>query len=153
MSAETSAGGVVRAAIVVLRSPAPDRRRAVEATAELIRASLELRLLPSDRTVGLLGTVHPAGTEDRAGPDGLREATRVGHTAARVAARLPWRPTCLRQALAVQRMLHRRAIPNRLHLGVTSAPEAEAHAWITVDGQAVVGDRGVERFVQLGAFS
>jgi hypothetical protein len=152
MSAETSARDLVRAAVKVLRSPAPDRRRAVEATAELIRASLELRLLPSERTVGLLGTVHPAGTEDLAGPEGMQEATIVGHTAARVAARLPWRPTCLRQALAVQRMLRRRGIPNRLHLGVASAREAEAHAWITVDGQAVVGDNGIERFVQLGAF-
>jgi hypothetical protein len=152
MSAETRARILLRAATRVLRSPAPDRTRALEATAELTRASLEIWLLPRERTVRLLGRVQPAGAEKRARADELREATRVGETAALVARRLPWRPTCLRQALAVQRMLRRRGIPNRLHLGVASPSEATAHAWVTVDGQAVVGGRGVERFVPLAAF-
>jgi Transglutaminase-like superfamily len=152
MSAEAAARDLLRAATKVLRSPPSDRRRALEATAELTRASLEIRLLPRKRTVRLLGAVRPGDTEEHAGPDALREATRVGDTAALVAARLPWHPTCLRQALAVQRMLRRRAIPSRLHLGVTSPTEATAHAWVTVDGQAVVGGSGVERVVQLAAF-
>jgi hypothetical protein len=137
----------------LLRLPASDRRRALEAAAQLARASLELRLLPSSRTVELLGTLQRGdGGEAAATPD-LGEAVRVGHAVAAVSARLPWRPTCLRQALAAQRMLGRRGIDSRLHLGVTGPTEPSAHAWVTVDGQPVVGGRGIERFVPLAAFS
>jgi hypothetical protein len=49
-------------------------------------------------------------------------------------------------------MLRRRGIACTLHLGVTNARVAEAHAWVTVDGEAVVGRPGLERFVPLAAF-
>lgn len=144
--------GLLRAGIEVLRSPRADRRRAIEAAAELTRASLELRLLPPTRTIGLLGRAHAASADDPVDAERLREAALVGRTTTLVAHRLPWRPTCLRQALAVQRMLRRRGIPGHLRLGVTNPAEGTAHAWVTVDGRAVVGGRGVERFVPLAAF-
>lgn len=127
-------------------------RRAVEAAAELTRASVEIRLTPSRRTVGLLGALQSPEREPPVAVSQRETAARVGLTVARVAARLPWRPTCLRQALAVQRMLRRRRIPCRLHLGVTSATAGQAHAWVTVGGEPIVGRPGVERFVPLAAF-
>jgi hypothetical protein len=141
-------GGVAK----LLRLPAGQRRCALEAVVQLTRASLELRVLPAPRTVRLLGTVQPAEPVEPPGADQLREAALVGSVITRVAARLPWRPTCLRQALAAKRMLARRGIVNRLHLGVTGAAVAEAHAWVTVGDLAVVGRPGVERFVPLAAF-
>jgi hypothetical protein len=146
------ARGLAHAGLAALRLPAADRRRAFEALMELTRASLELQLLPSARTVGLLGTIADGEATDSAAGAQLQEATLVGRAVARVAGRLPWQPTCLRQALAAQRMLRRRDIPARLHLGVTSATEARAHAWVTVAGQPVIGGNGVERFVPLAAF-
>jgi hypothetical protein len=142
---------MLRATLAVRRLPAADRRRAATAAFELTRATVELRVYPRDRTVGLLGVVRN-GTDGPVAAAGLREAERIGAIVERVAARLPWHPTCLRQAVAVQRMLRRRGIPSRLHLGVTNPSEGAAHAWVTVDGQPVVGGRGIERFVPLAAF-
>ena len=101
----------------MLRLPAGERRLAIEAALQLTRASLELRLLPSRRMVGLLGTANGDATEEAVDGERARQAAQVGQMVTRVGNRLPWRPSCLRQALAVQRMLHRRAISGRLHLG------------------------------------
>jgi hypothetical protein len=132
--------------------PPADRRRATEAAAELIRASLELRLVPSSRVASLLGTVRLDETVEHVGAEQLREAGLTGRDVARAARHLPWHPTCLRQALAVRRMLLRRGISSQLHLGVTSPTVGEAHAWVTVGGEPVVGRPGLERFVPLAAF-
>jgi hypothetical protein len=147
-----AAVGTVVAVGRVLRLPAPDRRRAVEAVVELTRASLVLLLLPSSRTGTLLGPLHRAEASRPIEPGQLREARLTGLAVTRAAARLPWHPTCLRQALAVQRMLRRRGIPGQLRLGVTSPTNPSAHAWVTVEGEPVVGGRGLERFVPLAAF-
>lgn len=143
--------GLVGAVLRTLRLPAADRRRRVAAALELTRASLELRLRPASRAVSLLGRLD-AGDAAPVGAAELAEAGRVGVAVAGAARRLPWRPTCLRQALAARRMLVRRGIEARVHVGVTDARAGEAHAWVTVGGHAVVGRPGVERFVPLAAF-
>lgn len=143
---------LLRAGVRLARSPAGDRRRALEAAAQLTRASLELRLVRSGRAARLLGRIQSGHAGEPAGGELLREAEAVGRAVTGVARRLPWHPTCLRQALAAQRMLRRRSIPSLVHLGVTSATLGEAHAWVTVDGLPVVGRAGVERFVPLAAF-
>lgn len=144
--------GWTRAAVRLLRQPAGVRRLAVVAALQLIRASIELRLLPSRRTVALLGVVQGGALDASVSATELRAAMDAGLIVARVARRLPWRPTCLRQALAVRRMLHARGIPSSIHLGVTGPSAPAAHAWVTVQGQAVVGAEGMERFVPLAAF-
>jgi Transglutaminase-like superfamily len=126
--------------------------RAVEAAVELTRASVVMRVLPSRRTAGLLGSPHSTRPDVQVAPEKLDAAVRVGVTVARVASRLPWHPTCLRQAVAAQRMLRRRGIPCSLHLGVTGVREAKAHAWVTVDGKPIVGQAGLEQFIPLAAF-
>jgi hypothetical protein len=82
----------------------------------------------------------------------LREAQSVGFAVFRAARLLPWHPTCLRQAIAVRRMLHRRGITGRLQLGVTGPAQREAHAWVTVQGQPVIGHGELERFTVLAEF-
>ena len=57
----------------------------------------------------------------------------------RVARILPWRPRCLPQAIATRRMLNRRMITNRGHLGVVGTAPLSTHAWVTVDGAVVQG--------------
>lgn len=136
----------------LVRLRGEDRRRALEAIWELTRATLAIRFTPSRDSVRLLGSIDRDGEEPAVPPAQLGEARRVGNMVERAARRLPWHPTCLRKALAVKRMLRRRGIPCRLHLGVQSASVGVAHAWVTVDGQPVVGRRGRERFVPLAAF-
>jgi transglutaminase superfamily protein len=145
-------GEVLAAAIRVLRLPPRDRRRALEAAAQLTRASVELRLIPRRRVIRLLGALRPDDPPELTGDRELHEAEQVGHDVSRAASRLPWHPTCLRQALAVQRMLRSRGIASRLHLGVTGVSEGAAHAWVTVAGHPVVGLPGRERFVPLAEF-
>jgi hypothetical protein len=129
-----------------------ERRLAVEAMTELTRASLELRLMPKRKSVALLGTVSRGRTDEHVAAAELQAARRIGYAVARQARRLPWQPTCLRQALAMRRMLDRRNIPGRLHLGVRGRAEREAHAWVTVAGQPVLGGQGIESYVPLAAF-
>jgi hypothetical protein len=143
---------VIGTGVRLLRLPRGDRRRLLEATADLTRASVELRVAPKSRTVARLGNLQTTEAAGRVGPEQRAEAERVGRAVARVARRLPWHPSCLRQALAVQRMLRRRGIAGLLHLGVTGVGESAAHAWVTVDGHPVVGHHGLDRFVPLGTF-
>jgi hypothetical protein len=143
---------LLKTAFRVLRLPAPERRRRIEAAFELTRASLELWLLPPASAVKLLGVPGPVRAEAQVADERMDEAVRTGRAVGRVAARLPWHPTCLRQAVAAQRMLRRRGIACTLHLGVTSARVGEAHAWVSVAGEPVVGRAGVERHVPLAAF-
>jgi hypothetical protein len=124
----------------------------VEAGVQLTRASLELAMMRSAHVVELLGALPDGDPAEPVGAAGQREAERLGRAVVAVARRLPWQPTCLRQALAVQRMLRRRGIASRLHLGVAGAGVSAAHAWVTVDGRPVVGRRGIERFVPIAAF-
>jgi hypothetical protein len=120
------------------------RLRIIEAVAQLTRASVELKLRSPPQAMALLKS---RGEDGEADAQRLREATAVGRDVERVARHLPWHPTCLRQALAAQRMLTGRGIPSRLHLGVSIAHEA--HAWVTVAGHPVVGDVELERYVAL----
>jgi hypothetical protein len=137
----------------VARLGAGRRTLLLEAVAELARSSIELALLPSDRIVPRLG--RQAGpTEPPADQSESRAAARVGAAVASAARRLPWHPTCLRQAVAATRMLHRRGIHSRIHLGVATEPDVlSAHAWVTVGGGVVLGGRGVNRFTPVAAFT
>jgi hypothetical protein len=63
-------------------------------------------------------------------------------TAIRRARRLVPVANCLPQALAAQAMLHRRGIACTLRIGVArdAHDRLEAHAWVEVAGQVVVGN-------------
>jgi hypothetical protein len=98
----------------------------VEATLELARASLLLRLLPW-RVVSR-GLMAVAGSED------AELALQIGQSVARAARHAPWRPTCLRQALATQRMLRRRGLAGRIEISFPDPKnKTHAHAWVSVN--------------------
>jgi hypothetical protein len=109
----------------------------LEAGALLVLSSVAVRVLGSARVTRLLGVPGLPGAAPVARPPA--EAQRVGIVVTRVARMLPWRPTCLRQALAVRWMLRRRGIASECHLGVFTVAPFAAHAWVTVDGAVVVG--------------
>lgn len=129
------------------------RRLLLEATGELARASLELRFGRSAKTFAKLGTSPaPALIEPMIDAAARREAGRVGRTVTLVAGRLPWHPTCLRQALAARRMLARRSIPCRTHVGVVDPRSLSAHAWVTAGDLIVVGSQGAADATPLAVF-
>ena len=55
------------------------------------------------------------------------------------ATRYHWRPmNCLRRCFAQQRMLLRRNITSRLHIGVTKDHnQLKAHAWLSIEGNVI----------------
>ena len=109
----------------------------LEAAALLVLSSVAVRVLGSARVTRLLGA--PSLPDPPPTARAPVEAQRVGRVVGRVAGVLPWRPTCLRQALAVRWMLRRRGIASQCHLGVFTVAPFAAHAWVTVDGAVVVG--------------
>ena len=66
---------------------------------------------------------------------------RVAYAIPRMAARVPWRATCLVQALAAQRWLRQEGVETSLRLGVRGTGEAviDAHAWLEAGERIVVG--------------
>ena len=115
---------------------------ALEAAIELIAASLAMARRADREITALLGTPRASSSSetpafDQSAPDS--PAAGVGRAVERVARLMPWRPRCLPQAIATRRMLTRRRIPSRGHLGVVGTAPLETHAWVTVDGAVVQG--------------
>jgi len=85
------------------------------------------------------------------------KAAEIGWAVSAAAARVPWRSTCLIQALAGARMLRRRSIHATLHLGTARNPtnksKLEAHAWLRCGDTILIGRHDRERFIELATFT
>jgi hypothetical protein len=70
-----------------------------------------------------------------------RTIDRVAFAIPRMGARVPWKGTCLVQALAAQRWLARRGIGSEIVLGARKAGDKgiDAHAWLKAGDRIVVG--------------
>ena len=84
----------------------------------------------------------------------------VARTVRSVARRWPLNAVCLPQAMAGQWMLRRRGVASRLWFGVRKAADGgagnasglEYHAWLTVNGECVLGGGGIETYATLPPF-
>jgi len=112
---------------------------AAEASLWLTLAALVFTLLPSSRTIGLLGCRRHGGVLAPPSPGVLLQAARIGRAVELVAGLLPWHPVCLSQAVAVRVMLRCRGIACETHLGMIGTDPARAHAWVTIDGVVLQG--------------
>jgi len=65
--------------------------------------------------------------------------------------RTPWKSTCLVKALAARWMLQKRGIGHVLHFGVAQKPDKtfEAHAWLSVNGEVILGGGNLEKFKEI----
>jgi len=63
-------------------------------------------------------------------------------------ARLPWESSCLVKAMAAHRMLKRRHIAHKVHIGVgnNSGDSISAHAWLSSGDRIIIGDKNLDRF-------
>jgi len=68
-----------------------------------------------------------------------------------VSRRLPWRSSCLVQALAAEALLNRYGCPARLHIGVSKETDRTllAHAWVESGDLVVVGAGDLTRYAAL----
>ncbi|GGZ75019.1 lasso peptide biosynthesis B2 protein [Algibacter mikhailovii] len=68
--------------------------------------------------------------------------------------RTPWRNTCLVKALAVHSMLQKRQIVHKIHIGVAPKENKsfEAHAWLSVGTEIILGGGNLDRFHEISSF-
>jgi transglutaminase superfamily protein len=113
-----------------------------EAWRRLLLARAALTLLPW-RAASRLLTASPHGRSTTS-PERL---TRAVHAASRFVPR----STCLVKALALQALLARRGGVGILHVGVKTTQVAgfEAHAWLELDGEIVIGEGARHGFAPL----
>jgi hypothetical protein len=124
------------------------RRLLAEAVVTLSLVSAGLRLLPFRRAIEL-GDVRARPVPGSGGIDDVVWAIEAA------AWRLPWRAVCLHKGLTAQRMLRRRGIDALLDYGIrTDGVEQvlEAHVWVTVDGQAIIGGEEAEGFARVARY-
>lgn len=70
------------------------------------------------------------------------EGRRLARATLRVLRPVPTDSPCLVRALTLTRLLARRGLPNTLVIGVRSDPDFAAHAWVELNGIAVLPDGG-----------
>ena len=130
--------------------PASDRRLLFEAAFLLLRARLKLAILPFAKVV-----------DPHSGPRTCARASRAAEQIPRVrwavettARLIPLSLTCLPQALTAWWMLQSRGHAAKLMYGVSNNVQTgfAAHAWVEVDGIAVVGGRAARGFTVLTSF-
>lgn len=114
----------------------------------LMQVRLILWLIPFKRIAPGLGEhMHETSSADQ--PQYKEEVLRVRQTLRRLSKRMPWKNTCLVQAVAGKKMLQRRCIPSTLYLGVAKEKEKEvnqslkAHAWLRSGKIMITGAKGV----------
>ena len=130
----------------------PQRVMALEAVVWLSLARVLVRRVPMRYWRGCLNAAETdSGSADRRGLVRV-----VGRMVRAVSRRLPGEVVCLPRALAAHWMLRRREVSSRLVFGVRRVAPGRApvyHAWVTVDGEPVVGGRNVETWTPLCAMS
>ena len=129
--------------------PAADRGLLGVASWKLLLAWGGLRLLSVPR---LLATLKSRSAD---GPGvTLIEARHIGWAVEIAARNLPLSLSCLPQALATCWMLQAQGAAPRLFYGIRNPnpPGFEAHAWVELDGQPVIGHRGAAGFTILAVF-
>lgn len=127
------AGRIARDARKLADLDGKARADLVRAVAELARARLELIAVKPG--TWLTSKAMPGRRGDQALID------RVAFAIPCAAARVPWKATCLVQALAAQRWLAAHGIASTLKLGArrSDATGLDAHAWLEAGGRVVVG--------------
>ena len=116
------------------------RAFAIEAAVALFVASIAISLLPFRKILPRF----PSASGDPGVSDDT--AAAVGLAVERVSRRLPWRTVCFHEALAAQWMLRRRKAPAILHYGLSNGDELKAHAWVSLGGRVIVGEREMGGF-------
>jgi Transglutaminase-like superfamily len=132
--------------------PPVERRLLLEAVISLGVARLTVLVTPFRRLTPILGRHMEESSEE----DLVDQAPlwRVAWALRTASARLPWRCSCLEQAIAGKLMLRRRDVATTLYLGAARTDGGiEAHAWLRSGSFVVTGAEGRERFAVVSTFA
>ncbi|MBY4892149.1 lasso peptide biosynthesis B2 protein [Rhodobacteraceae bacterium N5(2021)] len=134
----------------------PKRERAllIEAAAALVRAQVRIKIRPFPAIAAGLGReVRDVGLHGQ--PDRLEETREIASSVRRAARVLPTKAMCLPRAMALKTMLDRRAIASVCVVGVRDSREAvgvDAHAWVEVAGEIVIGGDRSRQYIVLTSY-
>ena len=123
------------------------RQVLLRAAAILTAASATVALLPF-RTAIRFGSV----PLNHRGNVTLEECVWAIEAAGR---RLPWRTVCIEKGLAAQRMLRGAGIDAVLHYGARHADgsgKLQAHVWVSVAGETVIGGEEAANFAEIATY-
>ena len=129
------------------RRSAEQRRLLLRAAVLLSIASAIVAVLPFKRALAF-GSV-PLGQGAR------REVNDCVWAVRAAAKRLPWRTMCVEQGLTVQRILRRTGLDALLHYGARHDPRSgrlEAHVWVSVGGETIIGGEDAAGFAELASY-
>jgi hypothetical protein len=135
-----SAGSLLR-----LRRLDGRRKRLLFRTAVVLTAaSAAVALLPFRRAIRF-GSV-PLGPDSVAIADCVWAIAVASHW-------LPWRTACIEKGLACQRLLRGAGLNAVLHYGARHLDEKlEAHVWVSVGGETIMGGEHAADFAELATF-
>ena len=138
----------------------------LEAVAGLIAARLALRTTSFRTVLRWLGMEEVSADASHA-PGDRQRVQLIGWAVGAAAARLPWKSTCLMEALAGAALLRRHGLPGTLSLGVGTSTgpgttllaevtrteeDALAHAWLRCGEVVLTGEAERARFEELVSF-
>jgi hypothetical protein len=128
----------------------------VEAALLLSLARAAVAFVPFRRIAQHIGRFQDE-TEPEERPDWLEKRRLVFLSLHRASHHLPWKSSCLVQAIAGQRMLLRRDVPSTLYLGLArdaDSGELLAHAWLRSGEQVLTGGSASgDRYTVVGSFT
>lgn len=120
----------------------------IQASSLLLAVEPGLKLLPFKTLLALLQQTGAAGQAGRL--EGAVSPDRVAYLVEVASRYHVLKPTCLKKALVLYRLLRRRGVEVELVIGVRRAEERlEAHAWVQHGRRAVGGGREAERHAPL----
>jgi Transglutaminase-like superfamily len=126
-------------------SPAAKTRLAAEVVTEYARVRRALRREELPRVVRRLRAPAPARRVTPPLPDGARDGARLGAAVIRTLEPLPFDSRCLMRSLVLLGLLARRGVAGELVIAVRPSqelPALDAHAWVEVDGRALLAPAG-----------
>lgn len=114
-----------------------------------------IRVVPLTTLLNLSGLRKAVDDGERAvSHRDINLAHRIGGTVASVASHTPWKSPCLIQSLCTAWILRFYTIPCVLRIGTCHTGDSlNAHAWITVGVEPIIGGDGIESFNLLAEFS
>jgi len=85
----------------------------------------------------------------------IHTALDMGRLMSQVAKAVPWKTSCLPQALCVKWLLNRYGIPSAFYLGaaISSSEGMKAHAWVDVQQSTVIGGPQNQHYKVVATFT
>ena len=112
------------------------------------------RVVPLTTLLYLSGMRRAIDDGKAVNPLDINLAHRIGETVTSVASHTPWKSPCLDRALCTAWILRFYTISCVLRIGTRHTGDSlNAHAWITVEDEPIIGGHGIESFNLLAEFS